>query len=125
MRELGQLEATVMQRIWEWDRQVAVRDVLENLQSDRIIAYTTVMTVMDNLFQKGFLDRERQGRAYHYRATRSRAEHTAHYMEHVMSSGGDLDATLLHFVEQMPVEEVAKLRAALNRIDPDGRSSPK
>lgn len=125
MRELGQLEATVMQRIWEWDRQVAVREVLDDLKKDRVIAYTTVMTVMDNLFRKGFLDRELQGRAYHYRPTRSREQHTAHYMEHVMSRGGDLDATLLHFVEQMPVEEVAKLRAVLDRIDPDSGGIPR
>ncbi|MEO6473324.1 MAG: BlaI/MecI/CopY family transcriptional regulator [Aeromicrobium sp.] len=125
MRELGQLEAIVMQHVWEWDKEVAVREVLEDLQKDRVIAYTTVMTVMDNLFRKGFLDRERQGRAYHYRATRSREQHTAQYMEHVMSSGGDLDATLLHFVEQMPVEEVAKLRAVLDRIDPGSGGASK
>ena len=116
MRQLGQLEAIVMQRLWEWDRPVAVREVLEDLQTDRTIAYTTVMTVMDNLFQKGILARKLSGRAYVYRPVRTREQHTAELMEQVLSSGGDAGATLLHFVERMPDEEVAHLREVLERI---------
>lgn len=115
MRQFGQLEAVVMQRLWKWDRPVAVREVLEDLQKDRRIAYTTVMTVMDNLFQKGILERELHGRAYRYRPVRTREQHTAELMEHALSSGGDSSATLLHFVERMPSEEVAQLREVLDR----------
>lgn len=124
MRQFGQLEASVMQRLWDWDRPAAVREVLEDLRGDRNIAYTTVMTVMDNLFQKGILERELHGRAYLYRPLRSREQHTAELMEQVLSSGGDSGATLLHFVERMPSQEVRQLRAVLDQITPTNKKSP-
>lgn len=81
MRQLGQLEATVMDRLWAWDRPVLVREVLEvleNLQRDREIAYTTVMTVMEHhLYRKGLVGRERDGRAYRYTPAQTREEHDA------------------------------------------------
>lgn len=61
-RQLGDLEDAVMTRVWQWNRPVTVREVLEDLQQERSIAYTTVMTVMDNLHQKGWVRREVDGR---------------------------------------------------------------
>ena len=116
MRQLGQLEAAVMARVWAGDRPVLVREVLEDLQQDRPLAYTTVMTVMDNLHKKGFLSRERQGRAYAYQATRSREEHTAEMMEEVLAMAGDRAATLLHFVESISADEMAELKAAIDQM---------
>lgn len=115
MRLFGQLEAAVMQVLWKSAKPALVRDVLEELQRDREIAYTTVMTVMDNLFQKGILERDRQGRAYRYRPVRTREQHTADLMEEVLSTGGDSGASLMHFVEQMPAADVAQLREVLER----------
>jgi len=104
-----------MQKLWDWQRPVAVREVLEDFQKDRTIAYTTVMTVMDTLFQKGVLKRELHGRAYRYQPVRTREQHTAEIMEQALSSGGDSAATLLHFVEQMPADEVEQLRHVLDQ----------
>lgn len=111
-----------MQVLWKSGRPAVVREVLEDLQRDRTIAYTTVMTVMDNLFQKGILERELHGRAYRYRPVRTREQHTADLMEEALSSGGDPGATLMHFVEQMPAEDVAQLRELLNRRTFDGEN---
>lgn len=119
MKQLGQLETAVMQRLWDWDRPVPVRDVLEDLQREREIAYTTVMTVLDNLHGKGFARREKVGRAYYYRATMTREEHTASLLEQVLSAGADREATLLHFVGQMSTAEISGLRAALASLDQD------
>ncbi len=116
MRQLGQLEAVVMERIWASDRLVLVREVLEDLQQDRQLAYTTVMTVMDNLHKKGFLSRELQGRAYAYRAVQSREEHTAEMMEAVLGTAGNRTATLLHFVETISADEMAELKAAIDQM---------
>jgi len=113
---LGQLEATVMERLWAWDRPVVVREVLEDLQKERRIAYTTVMTVLDNLHRKGHVTREMDGRAYRYRPSHTREEHTAQLMEQVLASSGDRGAALMHFVEQMPPAEIARLREALGGI---------
>lgn len=116
MRQLGQLEASVMERLWDADRPLLVREVLENLRQDRQLAYTTVMTVMDNLHKKGFLSRERQGRAYVYQAVQSREEHTAEMMDAVLGTAGNRTATLLHFVETISADEMAELRAALDQM---------
>lgn len=120
--QLGQLEAAVMQRLWSWDRPVLVREVLEDLQRDRPLAYTTVMTVLDNLHRKGLVRREKSGRAYAYLPTRSRAQHTAELMEQALSSTGDRGTALLRFVEQMSADEITKLRAALDNLDGDSRT---
>jgi len=102
-----------MQRVWSYGRPVAVREVLEDLRQERTIAYTTVMTVMDNLHRKGFLTRELVGRAYQYEAAQTRAEHNAAVMGDVLAGSSDRAATLMRFVEQMPPEEVAQLRQVL------------
>lgn len=115
MRQLGQLEASVMERMWAADRPLVVREVLENLLQDRQLAYTTVMTVMDNLHKKGLLSRKRQGRAYAYRAIQTREEHTAEMMEAVLGTAGDRTAALLHFVETISADEVAELQAAIDQ----------
>lgn len=107
-----------MDRLWSWDRAAVVREVLEDLQQDRTIAYTTVMTVLNNLHRKGFVIREKDGRAYRYRTTQTRQQHTASLMEHVLAGSGDREAALLHFVEQMPVEQIARLREALETFKP-------
>jgi len=122
-RQLGNLEKLVMDRIWSWGHPVAVREMLEDLQRERTLAYTTVMTVMDNLHRKGVLTREKDGRAYVYRAAVTREQHTAAFMGDVLSDNVDTTATLLHFLEQMPPGEVARLRDALDEHLKDGRGT--
>jgi hypothetical protein len=55
MRRFGELEAVIMDRLWQWGRPVLVREVVEDLRGERPLAYTTVMTVMENLHRKGWL----------------------------------------------------------------------
>lgn len=117
MRQLGRLEAAVMRRLWDWDRPASVRMVLEDLRREREIAYTTVMTVLDNLHGKGLVRREKEGRAYRYTPTMTREEHTAGMLEDVLSASADRERTLLHFVGQMSTDEISDLRAALAKLD--------
>ena len=102
-----------MERLWRWDRPAPVREVLEDMQQDRQIAYTTVMTVLDNLHRKGMVMREKNGRAYVYRPTRSRESHTAELMEQVLARTSNRGGALLRFVE----DEIAELRGALTKIE--------
>ena len=114
-----------MQRLWEWQRPVAVREVLEDLQQSREIAYTTVMTVLDNLHGKDLVTREKEGRAYVYSAAMSREAHTAGLMDQVLAQSTDRGAALLHFVGQMSEDELGTLRSALAEVqhpDPDAGS---
>ena len=110
-----------MERLWSWNRPVTGREVLEDLRRDRTIAYTTVMTVMDHLHRKGFLIREMDGRAYRYAPAQTREQFNAELMGQVLASSRDWAATLLHFLEQMPPEEVARLREALKEREHRGK----
>jgi predicted transcriptional regulator len=67
----GHLERDVMEVIWQVET-ANVRDVQHRLP--RQAAYTTVMTTLDRLFKKGFVDRVRQGRAFVYKAAHSREQ---------------------------------------------------
>jgi predicted transcriptional regulator len=53
MQRFGELEATIMDRSWQLGRSPLVREMVDDLLEDRALAYTTVMTVMDNLYRKG------------------------------------------------------------------------
>ena len=64
---LGDLELAIMQIVWA-QQKVTVRDVVDALAEKRPLAYTTIMTVMTRLAEKGLLRQHRQGRAYEYEA---------------------------------------------------------
>lgn len=113
MRPLGDLEARVMDALWSAPEPLTVRDVLEQLDREPPLAYTTVLTVMDNLFRKGYLSRDAVGRAYAYQPVKSRSEHTADLMHELLSSSGDASTTLLRFVGQMSTAEQRRFRRAL------------
>ncbi|MEX2227878.1 MAG: BlaI/MecI/CopY family transcriptional regulator [Dehalococcoidia bacterium] len=65
MANLGPLEARIMAVVWDRG-DVTVRNVADVLESDTQSAYTTVMTVMSRLVDKGMLARKARGRAYLY-----------------------------------------------------------
>jgi len=115
MRGFGDLESVIMARLWAAEGSLTVRDVLEHLQADREIAYTTVMTVMDNLHRKGWLTRERDKRAYRYRPVASREQYSADLMREALSASTDPATTLAHFMGQLSAEESDSLRRALRR----------
>jgi len=62
---IGSLEADILAVVWEKDR-TTVRAVYETLRERRQIAYTTVMTVMNNLVKKHLLDQDKSNIAYVY-----------------------------------------------------------
>ena len=109
-----------MGRLWSYDRPVSVREVLEDIHKERPIAYTTVMTVMDNLYRKGLLARRMEGRAYQYRPARSREEHSAELMGEALTYSDDRAGVLLHFLKAMPADEVRRLRASLDELTLEG-----
>jgi predicted transcriptional regulator len=112
----GDLEAVIMHRVWEHGGPVTVRELFDELQRERVIAYTTVMTTMDNLHRKGWLARVKEGKAYRYSATASREEYSARLMREALDDGGDTQAVLSHFVAQMDGEESEVLRAVVRRL---------
>ena len=127
MRQFGELEAVIMDRLWQRGSPALVRDVVEDLQRDRVLAYTTVMTVMENLHRKGWLRRERDGRAWRYEPTGSRSGYTAALMNEALSTSADRRSALTHFVLQMSPRDAAALREALDLLNhpPDDTGPPR
>lgn len=119
VRPLGELEDTVMTRVWEWNRPVTVREVLEDLQQERSLAYTTVMTVMDNLHQKGWLRRAPEGRAYRYEAVSTRAAYSAALMNEAWAASDNPAAALVAFFGMMSPAQLDALRDALRVVSLD------
>ena len=111
MRRLGELEAAVMDVLWSTAGPITVRETLGALDRDPEPAYTTVMTVLDNLHRKGMVTRERAGRAWAYRPTQSREEFDAEAMAAVLESAADRGTTLLRFIGKISPDELARLRA--------------
>jgi len=116
MPALGDLEVQVMRRIWARREPVTVREVLGDLQADRDIAYTTVMTVMGNLEKKGWLRRHPEGRAYRYEPLVSAEEYSAALMRQALEASTDRPAALMHFLEELSADEARALEEAYRRL---------
>ncbi len=65
VKVLGPLETEIMRILWQ-DERSTVKKVHRRLSQEREIAYTTVMTTMSRLAEKGVLNRHREGLAYVY-----------------------------------------------------------
>jgi predicted transcriptional regulator len=112
----GDLETVIMHRVWDHGGPVTVRELFDELRQERVIAYTTVMSTMDNLHRKGWLARAKEGKAYRYTATASRAEYSARLMREALAGGGDAEVVLSHFVAQIDGEESEVLREVVRRL---------
>ena len=114
--DLGPLERKIMEFIWEHEDDVSVRDVL-SAPGTRGLAYTTVMTVLDRLWRKGFLVRRRVARAYVYRAKRTREDHIASLVGEVISESQDRHSVLLGFVRSVDPEDLDELRRVIREVE--------
>lgn len=116
MRGLGELEAEVMKRVLRRAKPTTARELVDELQGERKIAYTTVMTVMDNLFKKGWLRRERDGRAYRYEPTVSSERYGSELLRQALDASPDRAAAFQHFLRQLSEEEVRALEDAYRQF---------
>lgn len=115
---LGDLEADIMELVWK-ENPASVRDVHELLAQKRSIAYTTVMTVMSRLAEKGLLERQQHGRAYLYAPTCSRDEFCSDTISTVMQGllGGFGEPVLSNFVDAVGAQDAAKLDQLIQLIE--------
>jgi predicted transcriptional regulator len=116
VRGFGDLETVIMHMVWDRGSPVTVRELLGDLRREREIAYTTVMSTMDNLHRKGWLARAKDGKAYRYTATASREEYSARLMREALAGGGDTEAVLSHFVAEMGGQDSEVLAAVVRRL---------
>lgn len=111
----GQLEALVMDLLWEHDDWVTPGDVVELIASQHPLAYTTVMTILVRLWNKNMLERRHQGRAFAYHPVVSRDEWAAQRMHEFLDTAADRTVALTHFVSTLNAKQLGQLRKAVDR----------
>jgi BlaI family transcriptional regulator, penicillinase repressor len=108
-------ELAIMKVVWRLDK-ATVRDVYQALREKRAIAYTTVMTMMKVLEEKGYLKKTAADRAYIYRPTRPRQQVVGAMVKDFVDRVFDGAAAplLLHLARDNRLTE--KQRKAINQI---------
>ena len=117
----GELEEKVMEILWK-NGSGTVREVREKLKED--LAHTTVMTILDRLYKKGYLKREKEGKGYRYFPVVSKEEFERILTEKVLTDliKSSPEATIAAFegtVEKLSKEELQKLKEIIERKTKD------
>jgi predicted transcriptional regulator len=105
---LGDLERSVLDALWSEAAALSVRDVQRSIARRPGLAYTTVMTVLDRLHDKGFVSRRKDGRAFVYRPRITHAEWLGERAARVLASEAAGDRAVL-----------AAFLDSTDRVDPD------
>lgn len=121
---LGDLESEIMTWLWEQSTsEITVRQVYAavGLAKCPPLAYTTIMTVMSHLADKGLLRRRRQGKTHYYQVIQSRdeflADAAARQVERLVANFGDL--ALAQFIEQLAAIDPNRL-GSIHKMLEDG-----
>ena len=112
---VGPLEAEVLDVLWDVSGWLTPGEVHDVLAARRELAYTTVMTVLSNLWEKEILERRRDGRAYAYHPMQTREERTASAMSDALKAVANRPVVLTEFVGQLSDEDRAQLRRMLSK----------
>jgi len=91
-RVLGDIERLVMDILWS-RAEVTGREVLEEIQKERPLAFTTILTVMDRLLKKGLIRRKKRGGVFVYAPSISRDEFVKQVSEEVLQGILDISAS--------------------------------
>ena len=107
----GALEREVLEVLWRASSPMTPSDVLAELRGR--LAYTTVMTVLGRLHDKGLVSRTMRGRAYAYRAEVTESELTARRMGEALAVAHDRAAALSGFISRLSKRDIAAVRRAM------------
>jgi predicted transcriptional regulator len=118
MASLGDLERTVLDRLWGADGPLTATQLQDGL-ADRGLALTTVHTVLTRLEQKGFVTHD-DARPRRFTARGTREEHAAELMHEVLGQSADRQAVLARFVGSVSDEEARLLRELLAEDTAEG-----
>jgi len=113
-RALGELESQVMECLWQTPHS-SVKEIWERLSQKRTLAYTTVMTTMDRLYQKGLLQRVKSGKAFLYQPRFSREQFEEILTEEVLKglAGAPNEYLLSAFLDLLSERDPT----SLNRLE--------
>ncbi|MER7925784.1 MULTISPECIES: BlaI/MecI/CopY family transcriptional regulator [unclassified Streptomyces] len=110
-RARGELENGVLAALYGAAGPQTARQVKDRLPGD--LAYTTVLTILSRLYDKGMLVRHRAGRGYAYAPARDEATHTAERMRSLLEHGSDREAVLARFVSELSAQDEQLLQRLL------------
>jgi predicted transcriptional regulator len=115
---LGPLEAEVMDVAWRLG-EVTVRDVHESLNQNRPVAYTTVMTTMGRLADKGLLRRVEDQRAHRFSPLLSREQYANTTVKSVVDwlVSQFRDPAVAYFLDRVEEEDERLIQALKEAID--------
>jgi predicted transcriptional regulator len=108
----GELESAVLATLWASDTALTPGQVRDALDDD--LAYTTVMTTLVRLHEKGQVTRRRHGRAFEYLPCVDVASVTADKMRRAMEGSGDREGVLARFVGGLDKADGQLLRTLIN-----------
>jgi predicted transcriptional regulator len=100
---LGELEREIMEVLWQKSSSVEGREVFDKVKLKRKVAYTTVMTVMGRLVEKGLLKRLTYGKGYSYKAVYSKDRFLSRVSKQIISSlvANFGDIAVSHFAKEL------------------------
>jgi predicted transcriptional regulator len=111
-RPRGELEAAIMDALWDADEPLTGKDVVARIPDPRP-ALTTVLTVLERLGQKGLVTRSDEARSLTFAPARSRTDHAASLMSGALAATKDREAALLRFAGTLDGDDLTALRRAL------------
>jgi BlaI family penicillinase repressor len=116
--DLAPFELDCMNALWPLG-EASVKQVQESLMARRPRAYTTIMTILDRLEQKGIVTRRKVGRAYLYRASLLAAEAQQSAVQQLVAGffGGSREALAAHLTGT-PVALPLRAAAKVERVAP-------
>jgi predicted transcriptional regulator len=110
LTQLGPLEQRLLHEIWARGN-ATVRELIDGGHLE--IAYTTVMTTLDRLYKKQFLDRSAEGRAFRYtaRVTQQELQRAAagHVIQQLLNSSSAASLPLSYLVEAVTEHDIELL----------------
>lgn len=114
-RRVGELENQVLEQLWASHGWLSGREIWERLGAEGR-AYTTVMTVLGRLVEKGLVERKEEGRAHLYRVAGDPDELTAQAIRSLLATTRDPRAALAYFVSGLDDPELlSQLASVLKR----------
>jgi predicted transcriptional regulator len=120
-RPAGALETEVLAALWAAGEPLTPRQVQSEL--DGKLAYTTVMTALARLYDKGVVSREKAGRAYAYTPVLDSSGIAAARMRELLEAGDDREAVLARFLGSLSDDDERTLLELLRaRPDDAGRA---
>lgn len=119
--DLGAAELEVLKALWD-EGPATVREVLNHLRArGRRLAYTTVLTTLTRLEQKGFVNSDKSGLAYVYRARVTRQRFSRSRVKALVQQvyDGAAGPVVLELIrtERLTPDEIEELQKLIDRLD--------